>query len=38
MLTWIPIGHRFQRWYLLDGHRRIAALGTLIAEQIDLVR
>ena len=38
MLAWIPSGDRLQRWYLLDGYRRIATLGELIDEHVDLVR
>jgi hypothetical protein len=38
MLAWIPSGDRLQRWYLLDGHRRIATLSELIDEHVNLVR
>jgi hypothetical protein len=38
LLVWNPSGDWRQRWYLLDGHRRVDTLGELVAEQADLVR
>jgi len=38
MLAWSPSGLRYQRWYLLDGHRRTATLMSCLDEDVDLVR
>jgi hypothetical protein len=38
LLAWNPAEYYWRRWYLLDGHRRVATLGELVAEQVDLVR
>jgi len=38
LLAWNPSGDWWQRWYLLDGHRRVDALGELVAERLGVVR
>lgn len=38
MLAWRPSGLHYERWYLLDGHRRTGTLMSCLDEQVDLVR
>jgi hypothetical protein len=38
MLAWSPSGPHYQRWYLLDVHRRTGTLMTCLDEDVDLVR